>query len=64
MEGEPIDRIASDEESFYVASKTRNKFHRPRCEYAQTIPAYKRIVFDSHRAAVEARYKPCGTCRA
>lgn len=59
-----IDRIASDEEAYYVASKTRNKFHRPSCEYAQCIPVYKRVVLDSHRDAVAAGYKPCGTCRA
>ena len=58
------DRIASDEEPFYVASRNRNKFHRPDCEYAQCIPPHKRIVFDSHREAVEAGFKPCGTCRA
>jgi len=60
----PVDRIASDEEAYYVASKTRKKFHRPGCEYAQYIPRYKRIVFDSHRDAREAGLKPCGTCRA
>jgi len=58
------DRIASDEEDYYVASNTRKKFHRPNCEYALCIPEYKRLVFDSHRDAVEAGFKPCGTCRA
>lgn len=60
----PVDRIASDEEAYYVASKTRKKLHRQGCEYAQYIPHYKRIVFDSHRDAREAGLKPCGTCRA
>jgi methylphosphotriester-DNA--protein-cysteine methyltransferase len=61
---QPVDRIASDEEAYYVASKTRRKFHRPACEYAAYIPAYKRLIFDSHREAREAGFKPCGTCRA
>ena len=59
-----VDRLASDEEACYVASKTRKKFHRLGCEWAQYIPVYKRIVFDSHREAREAGFKPCGTCRA
>lgn len=61
---QPIDRIASDEEAYYVASNTRNKFHRPGCKYAQHIPDWKRLVFDSHRDAREAGLKPCGNCGA
>ncbi len=55
---QPIDRIASDEEAYYVASNTRKKFHRPGCEYAQHIPGWKRLVFDSHRDAREAGLAP------
>jgi len=59
-----VDRIASDEESYYVGSISRNRFHRPCCEYAIHIPEYKRVYFDSHREAVESGRKPCGQCRA
>jgi micrococcal nuclease len=54
----------SDEETIYLASNTRKKFHRPNCEWARYIPVYKLIEFGSHREACEAGYKPCGTCRA
>lgn len=59
-----VDRIASDEESYYVGSITRNRFHRPRCEFAIQIPEHKRVYFDSHRDAAESGRKPCGQCRA
>ena len=59
-----IDRIASDEESYYVGSITRNRFHRPWCEYALFIPRHKQVLFDSRREAVESGRKPCGQCRA
>ena len=61
----PPDRRSSDEEPMYVASRKRSRFHRPQCEWAQFFlhsPAL--IEFGSHREAVEAGYKPCGTCRA
>jgi methylphosphotriester-DNA--protein-cysteine methyltransferase len=64
MHHEAPDRIASDEEEFYVASPHRNRFHRPSCEYARYIPEHKRLIFDSHREAVESGKKPCGQCRA
>lgn len=54
----------SDEEPVYVASKNRNKFHRPNCKWAEYIGPRTLIEFGSHREAVEAGYKPCGTCRA
>ena len=59
-----VDRIASDEESYYVGSITRNRFHRPWCDFAIQIPERKRVYFDSHREAVESGRKPCGQCRA
>jgi len=59
-----IDRIASDEEPYYVGSTTRDRFHRPQCEYALLIPERKRVSFDSHRDAVDSGRKPCGQCRA
>jgi hypothetical protein len=59
-----VDRIASDEESHYVGSITRNRFHRPWCEFAIQIPEHKRVYFDSHREAVGSGRKPCGQCRA
>ena len=59
-----VNRIASDEESSYVGSITRNRFHRPWCEFAIQIRARKRILSDSHREAVESGRKPCGQCRA
>ncbi len=58
------DRIASDEESYYVGSVNRNRFHRPDCEFALYIPTHRQVVFDSHRAAVESGRNPCGQCRA
>lgn len=54
----------SEEEPVYVASKNRNKFHRPNCKWAEYIGPHTLIEFGSHREAVEAGYKPCGTCRA
>jgi hypothetical protein len=57
-------RSTGDEELVYVASKTRKKFHRTDCEWAIYIPTQNLIEFTSHRAAVDAGYKPCGTCRA
>ena len=59
-----VDRIASDEESYYVGSINRNRFHRPWCEFTLYIPKGKQVHFDSHRAAVESGRKPCGQCRA
>lgn len=64
LERATTDRIASDEESYYVGSINRNRFHRPWCEYAIFIPERKRVYFDSHKEAVESRRKPCGQCRA
>ncbi len=64
VERASVDRIASDEESHYVGSTGRNRFHRPWCEFAIMIPEYKRVYFDSHRDAVESGRKPCGQCRA
>jgi chromosome segregation ATPase len=62
----PVDpeRESSDEEPHYLASKNRNKFHRPHCKWVQYISTYQMLEFGSHREAVEAGYKPCGTCRA
>jgi predicted RNase H-like nuclease (RuvC/YqgF family) len=53
-----------EEERMYVASNTRQHFHRPDCEWARYIPDYKLIEFSSHAEAVAAGKKPCKTCRA
>lgn len=58
------DRIASDEELYYVGSVSRNRFHRPDCEFALHIPRHKQVLFDSHRSAVKSGRKPCGQCQA
>jgi hypothetical protein len=64
LERASVDRIASDEESHYVGSTPRNRFHRPWCELAIMILDYKRLYFDSDRDVVESGQKPCGQCRA
>lgn len=64
VERASIDRIASDEEPYYIGSATRPKFHRPWCEFAVMIPHCKRVYFDSHRDAAASGRRPCGQCRA
>ena len=50
---------------YFVASKKRNRFHLPSCEWAPYfMESGDFLEFYSHKEAVEAGYKPCGTCRA
>lgn len=50
------------EESFYIASEMRSKFHRPGCKWAMYISEPRRTVFGSRSEAVQAGFKPCRTC--
>ena len=53
------------EEEYYVASSRRCKFHRPSCDWASYFMGSSSLMeFFSHVEAVEAGYKPCGTCKA
>ena len=52
-------------QQYFVASKRRDKFHLPSCEWAPFfMESGDFLEFYSHEEAVEACYKPCGTCRA
>lgn len=55
---------AEDQYGPFVASKLRQHFHRPDCEWASYINGKNRLEFASHSEAVEAGKKPCKTCRA
>ena len=55
----------SDSPEYFVASRMRKRFHRPSCVWATYfLDSPSLIEFYSHGEAVEAGYKPCGTCRA
>lgn len=46
-----------------VASKRRRKFHRvDGCKWK--IKPENLVEFENRREAIDAGYKPCGTCRA
>lgn len=63
----PQSRTSTSGESDYgpfVASKKRQIFHRPDCEWAQSLTPEKSFEFGTHREATDAGYKPCKTCRA
>lgn len=47
--------------STYIGNKNSQKFHLPECK---SLPAgHNRIEFGSQRAAIDAGYEPCGTCK-
>jgi hypothetical protein len=48
----------------FVASMTRQTFHRPGCKWAEYLNPKRTMEFSSHAEAVEAGKKPCKTCRA
>lgn len=54
----------SDREVKYVGSVLRNRFHRPSCEYAESISPHNRVAWVSREAAIRAGRKPCMTCGA
>ncbi len=48
----------------FIASRRRRKFHRLHCVWAENLNQWNAIEFQTHAEAVEAGYKPCGTCCA
>jgi len=58
---------AKDPEEYFgpfIGSKTRPLFHRPNCEWMQSVRWADKVRFKSHAEAVAAGRKPCKTCRA
>ncbi len=50
---------------YFAASLKRNKFHKLSCDFASHVMLSSSLLeFYSHDEAVDAGYKPCGTCRA
>jgi len=47
----------------FVASTVQSVFHRPNCQWAANIISKNSVDFDTRRAATEAGYEPCETCR-
>ena len=47
----------------YVASSTRNPFHRPRCKWAQRISPENLQTFKTREDAIKAGHKPCKVCK-
>lgn len=47
----------------YVASRQRDKFHRPGCRWAQKINTANEVWYQTREAALAAGKKPCKVCK-
>lgn len=47
----------------YVASRARQPFHRPDCNWAQKVSAKNLQVFETREQAIAAGHRPCKVCR-
>lgn len=47
----------------YVASSTREPFHRPACKWAQKISASNLQTFKTRDEAIKAGHRPCKVCK-
>lgn len=53
----------SERDRGLVASSHRRRFHKDTCDWAKFILESPRLIeFSSRAEAIEAGYKPCGTC--
>lgn len=50
-------------ETYFVGSKTSNKYHFPECRWAKTIRPSHLIIFKSLTAAQDRGYIPCPVCK-
>jgi len=46
----------------YVASKSRNVFHKPDCRWAKNISSENLVTYKSKEEAIKAGKRPCKTC--
>lgn len=51
------------DEQFYLADRTRWRFHRPNCEWAKKIPQDKLVRYESRGAAFDEGKSPCWDCK-
>jgi hypothetical protein len=47
----------------YVASITREPFHRPGCKWAQRISPANLQTFQTREEAIKAGHRPCKVCK-
>jgi hypothetical protein len=50
-------------ETYFVGSKTSNKYHFPECKWAKTIRPSHLIIFKSLKDAQDRGYIPCPACK-
>ena len=51
-----------NDEPYYIASKTKRKFHRPECRTAKQIPFDKRVIFRTKDEALSKGYSQDWRC--
>ena len=51
-----------NDEPYYIASKTKRKFHRPGCSTAKNIPFDKRVIFRTKDEALNKGYSQDWRC--
>lgn len=56
-------RSAGPATAAYVASATREPFHRPGCKWAQKISTSNLQGFTTREEAIKAGHRPCKVCR-
>lgn len=47
----------------YIGSKNSDKYHKKNCRWVEKIEEENAVYFNSKEEAVQAGYKPCGTCK-
>jgi methylphosphotriester-DNA--protein-cysteine methyltransferase len=48
---------------YYVRNMKSLRFHLPECEGAVKMSEKNRTRFETREEAIQAGYKPCGTCK-
>ena len=56
-------RSADSATAAYVASATREPFHRPGCKWAQKISPSNLQGFTTRDKAIKAGHRPCKVCK-
>ena len=59
----PLEAAARVDDSYFVANKNSDVFHRPDCNWTQKIKSKNMITFSTVQAAKLEHFMPCQDCR-